>query len=166
MVNLPAWWWYTGKQFYTSEVHGVTWWQTSSWCTWPQTSSLDRIEPPLLSPGWIWRMEKLDMGLTRYGGDPPRHPGVSDLITGLTFFTPSCWNSVMIESFLTTWSRVSHGFFFIRDILDEIFDNLMAVNNHWKFIAGRYSGTSVKIPIVKIWFTPKLANYLLFWPCT
>ena len=62
---------------------------------------------------------------------------VSDLITGLTFFTPSCWNSVMIESFLTTWSRVSHGFFFIRDILDEIFDNLMAVNNHWKFIAGR-----------------------------
>ena len=29
-----------------------------------------------------------------------------------------------------------------------------------------YSGTSVKIPIVKIRFTPKLANYLLFWPCT
>ena len=26
----------------------------------------------------------------------------------------------------------------------------------------RYSGTSVKIPIVKIRFTPKLANYLLF----
>ena len=63
---------------------------------------------------------------------------MTDLVTGLAFFTPSCWDSAMIESFLTTWSRVSLGFFFVGDIVEEIFDDLIAANNCGKFIAGRW----------------------------